>query len=309
MNRHDVNPKCTDPFVIIYVNASPSRCRRMTTAPMQAPDRRPMPRILRCLVLLLVRTRIRRMARAQLTIEIVGGGATTIPVAIVPVRRGRHVSAQRDADRGQRPCAQRLVQAGRRGRRHSPARARRGRPLRRLDVARCGRGRRRQHDAAARWPDRGALFPARCGEAIAARRIHVRGRADADPGDRASDRRRHLRKAHRRSSASSARASPISPSRARATSCSSPRPTASIPQSIVTSNEPLLSPVWSPDGTRIAYVSLENKKPVVYVQSLASGQPAGGREFPRQQQRARVVARQLAGWRSRCPRTARRNCI
>jgi TolB protein len=43
------------------------------------------------------------------------------------------------------------------------------------------------------------------------------------------------------------------------------------PQSIVASNEPLLSPVWSPDGTRIAYVSLENKKPVVYVQSLATG--------------------------------------
>jgi TolB protein len=44
------------------------------------------------------------------------------------------------------------------------------------------------------------------------------------------------------------------------------------PQSVVGSNEPLLSPQWSPDGTRIAYVSLENRKPVVYVQSLASGQ-------------------------------------
>ena len=43
------------------------------------------------------------------------------------------------------------------------------------------------------------------------------------------------------------------------------------PQSVVSSNEPLLSPVWSPDGTRIAYVSLENKKPVIYVQSLQSG--------------------------------------
>ncbi len=43
------------------------------------------------------------------------------------------------------------------------------------------------------------------------------------------------------------------------------------PQSVVSSNEPLLSPVWSPDGTRLAYVSLENKKPVVYVQSLQSG--------------------------------------
>ena len=43
------------------------------------------------------------------------------------------------------------------------------------------------------------------------------------------------------------------------------------PLSIVSSNEPLLSPVWSPDGTRIAYVSLENKKPVIYVQTLANG--------------------------------------
>ena len=45
----------------------------------------------------------------------------------------------------------------------------------------------------------------------------------------------------------------------------------SDPQSIVTSNEPLLSPRWSPDGTRIAYVSFESKKPVVYVQNLATG--------------------------------------
>ncbi len=43
------------------------------------------------------------------------------------------------------------------------------------------------------------------------------------------------------------------------------------PQTIVTSNEPLLSPAWSPDGTRIAYVSLENRKPVVYIQSLDTG--------------------------------------
>ncbi len=36
------------------------------------------------------------------------------------------------------------------------------------------------------------------------------------------------------------------------------------------SSEPVISPVWSPDGSRVAYVSFENKKPVVYVQDLAS---------------------------------------
>ena len=46
----------------------------------------------------------------------------------------------------------------------------------------------------------------------------------------------------------------------------------SNPQAVVASNEPLLSPAWSPDGGRLAYVSLENKKPVVYVQTLATGQ-------------------------------------
>jgi TolB protein len=46
-------------------------------------------------------------------------------------------------------------------------------------------------------------------------------------------------------------------------------------QSILISPEPILSPTWSPDGSRIAYVSLQHKKPVVYVQSLtASRQPA-----------------------------------
>ncbi len=44
------------------------------------------------------------------------------------------------------------------------------------------------------------------------------------------------------------------------------------PQAVVTSREPLLSPAWSPDGSRLAYVSLENKKPIIYVQSMATGQ-------------------------------------
>ena len=38
------------------------------------------------------------------------------------------------------------------------------------------------------------------------------------------------------------------------------------------SNEPIISPAWSPDGTKVAYVSFEAKKPVVYVQDLVTRQ-------------------------------------
>ena len=38
------------------------------------------------------------------------------------------------------------------------------------------------------------------------------------------------------------------------------------------SKEPIISPSWSPDGTRVAYVSFEAKKPVVYVQNLVTRQ-------------------------------------
>jgi len=43
------------------------------------------------------------------------------------------------------------------------------------------------------------------------------------------------------------------------------------PQGVVQSVEPLMSPSWSPDGRRLAYVSFENKLPQVFVQELASG--------------------------------------
>jgi TolB protein len=43
-------------------------------------------------------------------------------------------------------------------------------------------------------------------------------------------------------------------------------------QVVVRSPEPLMSPVWSPEGRRIAYVSFENRRPEVVVQDLATGQ-------------------------------------
>lgn len=43
------------------------------------------------------------------------------------------------------------------------------------------------------------------------------------------------------------------------------------PQSIVGSPEPLLSPNWSPDGTRLAYVSFEKGNSAIYIQEVATG--------------------------------------
>lgn len=43
------------------------------------------------------------------------------------------------------------------------------------------------------------------------------------------------------------------------------------PQSALGSAEPIISPAWSPDGRRLAYVSFEARKPTIYVHEVATG--------------------------------------
>ena len=42
-------------------------------------------------------------------------------------------------------------------------------------------------------------------------------------------------------------------------------------QAALGSPEPIISPTWSPNGTQLAYVSFESRKPVIYVHDVASG--------------------------------------
>lgn len=43
-------------------------------------------------------------------------------------------------------------------------------------------------------------------------------------------------------------------------------------QAALASPEPIISPSWSPQGTHLAYVSFETRKPVIYVHEVATGQ-------------------------------------
>ncbi|AOA57662.1 Tol-Pal system beta propeller repeat protein TolB [Acinetobacter larvae] len=44
------------------------------------------------------------------------------------------------------------------------------------------------------------------------------------------------------------------------------------PKTILSSRDPILSPAWTPDAKKIAYVSFETKRPAIYLQDLATGQ-------------------------------------
>jgi TolB protein len=43
------------------------------------------------------------------------------------------------------------------------------------------------------------------------------------------------------------------------------------PRTILQSKEPILSPAWSQDGSKLAYVSFESTRPAIYIQHLATG--------------------------------------
>lgn len=52
------------------------------------------------------------------------------------------------------------------------------------------------------------------------------------------------------------------------------------PQTIAASNQPLMSPSWSPDKKKVAYVSFEKHNAAIYVQTLATGERTRVAEFP-----------------------------
>lgn len=52
------------------------------------------------------------------------------------------------------------------------------------------------------------------------------------------------------------------------------------PRPMLDSPEPIMSPSWSPDGKKIAYVSFENRRAGVYVQTVASGARQLISQFP-----------------------------
>lgn len=52
------------------------------------------------------------------------------------------------------------------------------------------------------------------------------------------------------------------------------------PRTIAESPEPIMAPAWSPDGSKIAYVSFHTKRSEIFVQTLATGQRQSVSSYP-----------------------------
>ncbi|MGK0674169.1 MAG: Tol-Pal system beta propeller repeat protein TolB [Halothiobacillaceae bacterium] len=52
------------------------------------------------------------------------------------------------------------------------------------------------------------------------------------------------------------------------------------PQTVLESREPIMSPAWSPDGRKLAYVSFETRRAAIYVQDLYTGRRERVASFP-----------------------------
>lgn len=52
------------------------------------------------------------------------------------------------------------------------------------------------------------------------------------------------------------------------------------PKTLLSSNQPIMSPAWSPDGKHIAYVSFEGKRSSIYTQELSTGKRKLISKFP-----------------------------
>jgi TolB protein len=51
-------------------------------------------------------------------------------------------------------------------------------------------------------------------------------------------------------------------------------------QTVIASKEPIMSPAWSPDGSKLAYVSFENKQPAIFVQEIYTGRRSKLASYP-----------------------------
>ncbi|MBF8221652.1 Tol-Pal system beta propeller repeat protein TolB [Halomonas sp. 328] len=50
-------------------------------------------------------------------------------------------------------------------------------------------------------------------------------------------------------------------------------------QQILASDQPIMSPAWSPDGSKLAYVSFETERPAIYIQDVTTGQRVRASSF------------------------------